>query len=109
MAERVAVMYAGRIVEQAEVKALFASPRHPYTQGLMGSIPVLGKIKEHLEVIPGTVPNLVNLPAGCRFAPRCPVYEKRGHPAECTDPDNEPQLRDVGEGHQVACHFPLGS
>ncbi len=71
MAERVAVMYAGRIVEQADVKTLFANPCHPYTQGLMGSIPVLGKIKEHLEVIPGTVPNLVNLPAGCRFAPRC--------------------------------------
>ena len=71
MAERVAVMYAGRIVEQADVKTLFASPRHPYTQGLMGSIPILGKIKERLEVIPGTVPNLVNLPPGCRFAPRC--------------------------------------
>ena len=71
MAERVAVMYAGRIVEQADVKSLFASPLHPYTQGLMGSIPILGKIKERLEVIPGTVPNLVNLPPGCRFAPRC--------------------------------------
>jgi oligopeptide/dipeptide ABC transporter ATP-binding protein len=71
MAERVAVMYAGRIVEQADVKNLFANPRHPYTQGLMGSIPVLGRVKERLEVIPGIVPNLVDLPAGCRFAPRC--------------------------------------
>ena len=71
MAERVAVMYAGRIVEEADVKTLFAKPLHPYTQGLMSSIPVLGKIKEKLDVIPGNVPNLINLPPGCRFAPRC--------------------------------------
>jgi oligopeptide/dipeptide ABC transporter ATP-binding protein len=71
MAERVAVMYAGRVVEEAEVETLFAHPLHPYTQGLIGSIPVLGSVKERLEVIPGTVPNLVDLPPGCRFAPRC--------------------------------------
>jgi len=71
MAERVAVMYAGQIVEQADVKALFARPLHPYTQGLLGSIPVLGQIKEQLDVIPGNVPNLIDLPPGCRFAPRC--------------------------------------
>jgi len=71
MAERVAVMYAGQIVEQTDVRTLFADPRHPYTQGLIGSIPVLGVIKDKLEVIPGNVPNLVNLPPGCRFAPRC--------------------------------------
>jgi oligopeptide/dipeptide ABC transporter ATP-binding protein len=71
MAERVAVMYAGKIVEQATVKSLFTQPLHPYTQGLIGSIPVLGKIKDRLEVIPGSVPNLINLPKGCRFAARC--------------------------------------
>jgi oligopeptide/dipeptide ABC transporter ATP-binding protein len=71
MAERVAVMYAGRVVEEAEVETLFAHPLHPYTQGLIGSIPVLGSVKERLEVIPGVVPNLVDLPPGCRFAPRC--------------------------------------
>jgi len=71
MAERVAVMYAGKIVEQAAVKPLFSEPLHPYTQGLIGSIPVLGKIKDRLEVIPGSVPNLINLPPGCRFAARC--------------------------------------
>jgi oligopeptide/dipeptide ABC transporter ATP-binding protein len=71
MADRVAVMYAGRIVEQADVRDLFDRPLHPYTQGLIASIPVLGKITERLDVIPGTVPNLVNLPPGCRFAPRC--------------------------------------
>ena len=71
MAERVAVMYAGEIVEQTDVNTLFDQPLHPYTQGLIGSIPVLGDIKERLDVIPGSVPNLVNLPVGCRFAPRC--------------------------------------
>jgi oligopeptide/dipeptide ABC transporter ATP-binding protein len=58
-------------VEQTDVKTLFAEPRHPYTQGLIGSIPVLGVVKGKLDVIPGAVPNLINLPVGCRFAPRC--------------------------------------
>lgn len=71
MADRVAVMYAGRIVEQSAVHTIFKKPLHPYTQGLIASIPVLGQIKERLEVIPGSVPNLINLPPGCRFAPRC--------------------------------------
>ncbi|MFZ2095042.1 MAG: ABC transporter ATP-binding protein [Anaerolineales bacterium] len=71
MADRVAVMYAGRIVEQADIRTLFKRPVHPYTQGLMASIPVLGTVKEVLDVIPGSVPNLVNLPPGCQFAPRC--------------------------------------
>ena len=64
MADRVAVMYAGRIVEQTDIITLFAPPLHPYTQGLMASIPVLGTVKETLDVIPGSVPNLVNLPPG---------------------------------------------
>ena len=70
MCERVAVMYAGQIVEQSDVRTLFAQPMHPYTQGLIGSIPVLGLIKDELDVIPGMVPNLVNLPraAGLRRA-----------------------------------------
>jgi oligopeptide/dipeptide ABC transporter ATP-binding protein len=114
MAERVAVMYAGRIVEQAEVKTLFSNPRHPYTQGLMGSIPILGKIKDHLEVIPGTVPNLINLPPGCRFAPRCKArleYQLQ----ICTE--TEPDLIPVSTEHLARCwlyqdraghHAPLG-
>ncbi len=100
MAERVAVMYAGEIVEQADVKALFAQPLHPYTQGLIGSIPILGQIKERLEVIPGSVPNLVNLPPGCRFAPRCTAREKFGLKI-CTDV--KPDLAEVAPGHQVRC------
>ena len=72
MADHVAVMYAGKIVEEAEVNQLFDAPKHPYTQGLLASIPVLGQVKERLAVIPGSVPNLRNLPPGCRFATRCP-------------------------------------
>jgi peptide/nickel transport system ATP-binding protein len=72
MADHVAVMYAGHIVEEAEVTQLFDAPKHPYTQGLLASIPVLGQVKERLDVIPGSVPNLRNLPPGCRFANRCP-------------------------------------
>ncbi len=101
MAERVAVMYAGEIVEQAEVNALFEKPLHPYTQGLIGSIPVLGQLKERLDVIPGSVPNLVNLPVGCRFAPRCTAREKFGLKI-CTD--KKPELTDAASnGHLVRC------
>ena len=100
MAERVAVMYAGEVVEQAEVNSLFEQPLHPYTQGLIGSIPVLGQIKERLDVIPGSVPNLVNLPPGCRFAPRCTAREKFGLKI-CTEA--KPELTDAAPGHKVRC------
>ncbi len=72
MADDVSVMYAGKVVEEAPVMELFESPKHPYTQGLIASIPILGEVKEKLAVIPGTVPSLRNLPPGCRFAGRCP-------------------------------------
>jgi peptide/nickel transport system ATP-binding protein len=97
-AQRVAVMYAGRIVEEAPVEELFARPRHPYTQGLIRSIPRLDRAgaKTRLQAIPGTVPSLSDLPPGCRFAPRCgfamPV---------CTRA--VPPLREVAPGHKVAC------
>jgi peptide/nickel transport system ATP-binding protein len=68
----VAVMYAGEIVERAPVDQLFASPQHPYTVGLLGSIPRLDRRAAHLATIEGMVPNMTNLPAGCRFAARCP-------------------------------------
>jgi oligopeptide/dipeptide ABC transporter ATP-binding protein len=100
MAERVAVMYAGEIVEQTDVNTLFDEPLHPYTQGLIGSIPVLGEIKERLDVIPGSVPNLVNLPPGCRFAPRCQARLKH-HLAVCTE--REPALEEIKAGHKVRC------
>jgi oligopeptide/dipeptide ABC transporter ATP-binding protein len=100
MADRVAVMYAGRIVEQTDVRTLFEKPMHPYTIGLMASIPVLGTVKEVLDVIPGSVPNLVNLPPGCQFAPRCrPRMEY--NLAICTSV--EPDLISVGNGHIARC------
>ncbi|KPL85874.1 MULTISPECIES: ABC transporter ATP-binding protein [Herpetosiphon] len=71
MAENVMVMYAGRAVEYAPVHALFEAPKHPYTQGLIASTPVLGNVRDELETIPGQVPSLLNPPAGCRFASRC--------------------------------------
>jgi oligopeptide/dipeptide ABC transporter ATP-binding protein len=100
MAERVAVMYAGYIVEQADVKPLFDNPLHPYTQGLIGSIPILGKLKDRLEVIPGSVPNLVDLPLGCRFAARCKSRTQYGL-SICTD--KEPTLVEREQGHFVRC------
>ena len=100
MAERVAVMYAGEIVEQTDVNSLFDEPLHPYTQGLIGSIPVLGEIKDKLDVIPGSVPNLVNLPPGCRFAPRCQARVKYGLTI-CTDV--KPELEEVKTDHSVRC------
>lgn len=98
--ERVAVMYAGEVVEQAEVGSLFEKPLHPYTQGLIDSIPILGEIKEKLAVIPGSVPNLVNLPEGCRFAPRCAAREKYGLKI-CTE--QKPELKEAGAGHLARC------
>ncbi len=100
MAERVAVMYAGEIVEQTDVNALFDEPLHPYTQGLIGSIPILGEIKDKLDVIPGSVPNLVNLPPGCRFAPRCQSRFKHALTI-CTE--TKPELEEVKPGHHVRC------
>jgi len=100
MADRVAVMYAGQIVEQAEVKELFAHPLHPYTQGLLKAIPVLGKPQKMLAVIPGSVPNLIGLPSGCRFAPRCAARWQHGLSA-CAEHD--PDLYTASSHHQVRC------
>ena len=72
-ADRVAVMYAGQVVEYADVRSIFRRPLHPYTAGLHASLPKLGEIVERLRVIPGTVPNPARFPVGCRFHPRCPV------------------------------------
>ena len=100
MANRVAVMYAGEIVEQTSVIRLFKEPLHPYTLGLIGSIPVLGQVRERLEVIPGSVPNLVNLPAGCRFAPRCTFCVKYNM-SICRE--KKPDLIEIKEGHKIRC------
>ena len=100
MCERVAVMYAGRIVEEAEVETIFAEPKHPYTIGLIGSVPVLGVIKDTLDVIPGSVPNLINLPPGCQFAPRC-LARIENKLEICTQ--EEPALKPTSPGHTVRC------
>ena len=96
MVNRVAVMYAGKIVEQTSVEDLFAEPLHPYTQGLIGSIPILGKKKRRLDIIPGVVPNLINLPAGCAFASRC---NKKMDVCEL----KTPILMVQKPGHKVSC------
>ena len=100
MCDRVAVMYAGEIVEQTDVTTLFREPRHPYTQGLIGSIPVVGVIRDELAVIPGNVPNLIDLPVGCRFAPRCTTRVRDNVPYAL---EIHPELRPIGPGHEVRC------
>lgn len=100
MADRVAVMYAGQIVEQADTKTLFKKPLHPYTQGLHDSIPVLGRVKERLETIPGSVPNLIGLEPCCRFAPRCKAREKFNLQI-CFEV--EPSLIEIEPNHKVRC------
>jgi peptide/nickel transport system ATP-binding protein len=100
MCDRVAVMYAGEIVEQTDVGRLFRDPRHPYSRGLIGSIPVPGDVTRELAVIPGNVPNLIDLPPGCRFAPRCLT---RVEDDVTLAPDHHPELRPIESGHEVRC------
>ena len=100
MCDRVAVMYAGEIVEEGDVTGLFANPKHPYTRGLIGSVPRLGEDREELSVIPGQVPNLIDLPEACRFGPRCTArVEYRVELAE----QQHPELREVASGHAARC------
>ncbi len=96
VAQRVAVMYAGQVVESGSVEEIFNDPQHPYTIGLMGSIPSLSGRNGALATIPGQVPLPENMPAGCRFANRCPFAETR-----CQH--NRPALRALAPDHQVAC------
>jgi peptide/nickel transport system ATP-binding protein len=100
MADRVAVMYAGEIVEQADVRSLFRSPQHPYTRGLIGAVPVPGVLLDELAVIPGSVPNLISLPEGCRFAPRCTARIDHNNVLAT---DLHPELREALPGHDVRC------
>ncbi|HEX3051735.1 MAG TPA: ABC transporter ATP-binding protein [Aggregatilineaceae bacterium] len=100
MTDNVTVMYCGTTVEEATTEELFEEPLHPYTQGLIASIPVMGKVKERLDVIPGMVPDLINMPSGCRFAPRCRAriehqLDKCWH--------DEPGMIEAKAGHLVRC------
>ncbi|MBN2512828.1 MAG: ABC transporter ATP-binding protein [Sedimentisphaerales bacterium] len=102
-AQTVVVMYASRVVEKADVQSLFGSPRHPYTQGLLRSLPRLGQRRKRLDVIGGSVPNPVAFPSGCKFHPRCPIGAKDPHCQAC-----EPPLQEVQPGHAVACWYAEG-
>lgn len=95
--DNVAVMYAGKIVEYTDTKTLFAEPMHPYTVGLLNSLPAMEKDGGALKTIPGTVPGLLNLPAGCTFYDRCQKAD-----SGCTE--HEPELVEVKKGHIVACY-----
>ncbi|MEP6057156.1 MAG: ABC transporter ATP-binding protein [Nitratireductor sp.] len=104
-ADRVAVMYAGRIVEETTTERLFADPQHPYTHGLLGSIPHIAETgsateRGRLTEIPGTVPALWALPKGCAFAPRCPRARQRCEVVR-------PPLSDMAPGHRAACWYPM--
>jgi len=99
IADRVLVMYAGRVVEEGDVDAIYDTPLHPYTQGLLRSIPVLGRRTHELEAIPGLPPNPAELPAGCPFWPRC--GERRDE--RCRT--EVPPLREVTPGHRVAAFY----
>jgi oligopeptide/dipeptide ABC transporter ATP-binding protein len=97
IATSVAVMYAGKIVETGPVAAIFGDPQHPYTIGLMASMPALSGARGRLATIPGLVPTADAMPAGCRFSTRCPFAARK-----CRE---EPPLAEIGTGHRVACHF----
>jgi len=100
MADRVVVMYTGRIVEEATVQDIFKKPMHPYTHGLLNSIPHIETEAEKLHVISGTVPNLLYLPQGCHFWPRCPFAQEK-----CRK--EAPNLETIGDGHKVSCWYPI--
>jgi oligopeptide transport system ATP-binding protein len=109
MADRIAVMYLGKIVETAPAEALFANPAHPYTQALISAIPIPDPRKERTReriVITGDVPSPANPPSGCRFRTRCPKFANQLSDSErerCVD--TEPELTDHGQGHPAACHY----
>ena len=97
-ADDVAVMYLGRVVESADVRSIFKRPRHPYTAGLLKSLPSLSSRGQRLPSIPGSVPSLTRIPPGCPFHPRCPFAQ----PGRC-DIGGPPPLEEIEPGHNVAC------
>ena len=101
LCQKVAVMYAGRIIEYGTVKEVFKYPAHPYTKGLLGAIPRLDVDSDHLEVIPGNIANVHHLPSGCKFHPRCAFCKK-----ECEQ--EEPAMNRINDNHYVACYINEG-
>jgi len=104
VSQKVAVMYLGRIVEMGLAESIAHQPRHPYTRILWSSL-ADKRSTEVREPRAWGVFDFEQPVSGCRFAPRCPLFQDKGRPAVCTDPASEPPLRDVGKGHVVACHF----
>ena len=99
--DNVAIMYAGHLVEYADIKSLYTQPRHPYTQGLFNAVPTLeSPLGSRLAVIPGLPPDPTDLPRGCSFSPRCPYAKDICRERACG-------MREVAPGHFVDCHFPL--
>jgi len=105
VSHKVAVMYLGRIVEMGLSETIAREPRHPYTQILWSSVAEKQTAETTTGKNIGGVFDFEQPTRGCRFAPRCPLYQQQGRPAVCTDPASEPPLRDVGKGQVVACHF----
>ena len=108
-ADRIAIMYAGEVVETAPSQQLAANPQHPYTQGLLESFPPLSGPLERLMGIPGSPPDLRNPPSGCRFHPRCPHCTPESPELYVRQTTERPVLREVGRGHAVACHLVEGA
>ncbi|MGD6958445.1 ABC transporter ATP-binding protein [Rossellomorea aquimaris] len=96
LCDKVAVMYAGQVVEYSSTEQLFSNPKHPYTNGLMSSLPKLYEDQAELETMPGSVPSPYNMPKGCRFSPRCALATARCH-------EEEPQLHSLNDGSQIRC------
>ena len=98
VSNRVVVMYAGKVVEYTDVKTLFKDPRHPYTWGLMNSIPKIGYKVKRLLAIPGIVPSSLHFPQGCKFNTRCTLADERCYA-------QEPPIEEVSEQHKVRCWY----
>jgi oligopeptide/dipeptide ABC transporter ATP-binding protein len=98
IADRVAVMYAGRIVEESNVRELFKEPLHPYTSGLLLSLPRLSELSKEIQPLAGSVPDAINPPMGCSFHPRCKFVMDQCHTIQ-------PELKEIKPGHKVACHL----
>jgi len=96
LADRVAVMYAGKLMELADVFSLFDEPLHPYTRGLLSSVPNIRLVEDHLQTMGGSPPDLINPPSGCRFHPRCSQVMDRCH-------SEEPPMMEISPGHWTAC------